>query len=43
MKVGLLSRCCGMNATVVGMAKHPEEFEDVQAIVAPQPISVSSF
>jgi hypothetical protein len=43
MKVGLLSRCCGMNATMVGMAKHPEEFEGVQAIVAPQPISLSSF
>jgi predicted alpha/beta hydrolase len=43
MKLGLLSRCCGMNATMVGMAKHPEEFKDVQAIVAPQPISLSSF
>jgi hypothetical protein len=26
MKIGLLSRCCGMNATMVGMAKHREEF-----------------
>lgn len=43
MKLGLLSRCCGMNATMVGMAKHPEEFADVRAIVAPQPISLSSF
>jgi pimeloyl-ACP methyl ester carboxylesterase len=43
MKVGLLSRCCGMNATMVGMTKHPEEFANVQAIVAPQPISLSSF
>ena len=43
MKIGLLSRCCGMNATMVGMTKHPEEFEGVQAIVAPQPISLSSF
>ena len=43
MKLGLLSRCCGMNATMVGMAKHPEEFADVQAIVAPQPISLSAF
>ena len=43
MKLGLLSRCCGMNATMVGLAKHPEEFADVQAIVAPQPISLSAF
>lgn len=43
MKLGLLSRCCGMNATMVGMTKHPEEFRDVRAIVAPQPISLSSF
>lgn len=43
MKIGLLSRCCGMNATMVGLAKHPEEFRDVQAIVAPQPISLSAF
>lgn len=43
MKMGLLSRCCGMNATMVGMTKHPAEFEDVRAIVAPQPISLSSF
>ncbi|WP_407353351.1 alpha/beta hydrolase family protein [Luteimonas sp. R10] len=43
MKIGLLSRCCGMNATMVGLSKHPEEFEGVRAIVAPQPISLSSF
>jgi uncharacterized protein len=43
MKIGLLSRCCGMNATMVGLAKHPDEFADVQAIVAPQPISLSAF
>jgi pimeloyl-ACP methyl ester carboxylesterase len=43
MKLGLLSRCCGMNATMVAMSKHPEEFADVRAIVAPQPISLSSF
>ena len=43
MKIGLLSRCCGMNATMVGLAKHPEEFADVRAIVAPQPISLGSF
>jgi uncharacterized protein len=42
MKIGLLSRCCGMNATMVGMAKNPEEFADVRAIVAPQPISLSA-
>jgi uncharacterized protein len=43
MKIGLLSRCCGMNATMVGLAKHPHEFEDVRAIVALQPISLSAF
>ena len=43
MVTGLLSRCCGMNATMVGMSKHPEEFEDIRAIVAPQPISLTSF
>jgi pimeloyl-ACP methyl ester carboxylesterase len=43
MKIGLLSRCCGMNATMVGLARHPEEFRDVRAIVAPQPISLSAF
>lgn len=32
-----------MNATMVGMTLHPEEFRDVRAIVAPQPISLSSF
>jgi pimeloyl-ACP methyl ester carboxylesterase len=43
MRIGLLSRCCGMNATMVGLARHPEEFDGVRAIVAPQPISLSSF
>lgn len=43
MKIGLLSRCCGMNATMVGLSKHPDEFADVRAILAPQPISLSSF
>ncbi len=43
MKIGLLSRCCGMNATLVGMSRHREEFDGVRAIVAPQPISLSSF
>ncbi|MHC1547898.1 alpha/beta hydrolase family protein [Phyllobacterium sp. K27] len=43
LKLGLLSRCCGMNATMVAMSKHRDEFDDVRAIVAPQPISLSSF
>jgi pimeloyl-ACP methyl ester carboxylesterase len=43
MKLGMLSRCCGMNATMVAMSKHRSEFDDVRAIVAPQPISLSSF
>lgn len=32
-----------MNATMVGLTKHPDEFASVRAIVAPQPISLSSF
>jgi pimeloyl-ACP methyl ester carboxylesterase len=43
LKLGLLSRCCGMNATMVAMSKKREEFDEVRAIVAPQPISLSSF
>lgn len=43
MKLGLLSRCCGMNATMVGMSRHREAFANVRAIVAPQPISLSAF
>jgi uncharacterized protein len=43
LKPGLFSRCCGTNATMVAMTKHPEEFEDVRATVAPQPISQSAF
>jgi len=32
-----------MNATMVGLTKHLEELTSVRAIVAPQPISLSSF
>ncbi|MGW4567163.1 alpha/beta hydrolase family protein [Streptomyces sp. NPDC004561] len=38
--IGLLSRCTGANATMVGMTKHPEEFENLRAMVAVQPMSV---
>jgi uncharacterized protein len=42
MKLGLLSRCCGMNGTMVAMTKYPDEFKDIRAIVSPQPISLTS-
>ncbi|MEU8585321.1 alpha/beta hydrolase family protein [Streptomyces abikoensis] len=40
MKVGLLSRCMGANATFMAMTRHPELFADVHALVAIQPISM---
>jgi predicted alpha/beta hydrolase len=43
MKVYLRSVCMGANATMVAMAKHPDEFEHVRSMVAPQPISLSMF
>jgi len=43
MKIGLRSVCMGSNATIIGMAKHPEEFKDILAMVAPQPISLICF
>jgi hypothetical protein len=35
MKVGLFSRCCGANATMIAMTKHPEYFKDIRCMVAP--------
>lgn len=43
MTVGLLSRCCGCNATVIAMTKHPEHFKDVRCMVSPQPVSLRPF
>ncbi|MFF2193033.1 alpha/beta hydrolase family protein [Streptomyces sp. NPDC058157] len=40
MKVGLLSRCMGANATFMAMTRHPELFAAVHALVAIQPISM---
>lgn len=39
MKVGLLSRCLGANSTIVAMSRYPEQFTNVQALVALQPVS----
>lgn len=43
MTVGLFSRCCGGNATMVAMTKYPEYFQDVRCMVSPQPVSVRPF
>ncbi len=43
MKIALYSRCLGANATIVGMKKHPEEFKDVKAMFALQPVSPKVF
>lgn len=43
MKLGLFSRCCGGNATMIAMTKHPEYFTDVLAMVSPQPVSLRPF
>ncbi|MDN7589926.1 alpha/beta hydrolase family protein [Burkholderia seminalis] len=40
MKLALLSRCMGANATFVAKTRYPELFADVQALVAVQPISM---
>lgn len=40
MTIGLFSRCQGMNATMFAMQDHPEQFEDVRCVLAPQPLSV---
>lgn len=43
MTLGLLSRCLGANSTIVAMAKHPECFADIKAMVAVQPVSARPF
>jgi uncharacterized protein len=43
MKLGLFSRCCGANARMVAMTKHPEYFKDIRCMVASQPVSLRPF
>jgi alpha/beta superfamily hydrolase len=43
MSVGLFSRCCGGNATMIAMTKYPEHFKDVRCMVSPQPVSLRPF
>jgi uncharacterized protein len=43
MTVGLFSRCCGCNATMIAMTKYPEHFKDVRCMVSPQPVSLRPF
>ncbi|EMG48328.1 hypothetical protein G210_1119, partial [Candida maltosa Xu316] len=43
LDIGLLSICLGANSTIFAMDKHPEFFEDIKAMVALQPISISAF
>jgi len=43
MKIALYSRCLGANATIVAMKKYPEEFKDVKAMIALQPVSPKVF
>jgi len=43
MKTVLYSRCLGANATIVGMERHPEEFEHIRAMIALQPVTPRVF
>ena len=43
MRTGLLSRCLGANATIVGMKRHPNEFAHVKALMAVQPVTPAVF
>lgn len=43
MKVALYSRCLGANSTIVAMHKHPEEFSQVRAMLALQPVTPKVF
>jgi pimeloyl-ACP methyl ester carboxylesterase len=43
MKIALYSRCLGANSTIVAMAKHPEEFNDIKAMIALQPVTPKVF
>ncbi|CAN6648623.1 hypothetical protein TRVA0_023S00892 [Trichomonascus vanleenenianus] len=39
MTTALLSRCLGANSTIIAMSRHPDEFKDIKAMVAVQPVS----
>jgi pimeloyl-ACP methyl ester carboxylesterase len=39
MKISLQSICLGGNSTLVGMEKHPEEFEGIYSMILIQPLS----
>lgn len=41
MKIGLFNPCAGGNAAMTAMAKHPEYFNDVKALVCAQPASIN--
>lgn len=41
MTIGLFNPCAGGNAAMNAMAKHPEYFEEVKALVYPQPASIN--
>lgn len=43
MKTGLLSVFLGANSTIVALHKHPEEFADVRALLALQPVTAGVF
>lgn len=43
MTVGLFGRCLGCNAILFAMQQHPEYFEGVRCLVAPQPLSPRNF
>lgn len=43
MKSGLFSRCMGGNSTIIAMAKWPDEFADIQALVLLNVVSGRTF
>jgi uncharacterized protein len=43
MQTALLSVCLGCDSTMVAMNKHPEEFTNIQALLALQPVSARPF
>ncbi len=43
MSIGLYSQCFGCNSTFIAIDKHPEEFKDIKAMVAIQPLSGEVF
>lgn len=43
MRTGLYSRCMGGNATIIAMAKWPEEFQQIRALVLLNVVSARTF